>query len=382
MEKRFRLFVLGAGFSKAAGLPLANELWAEVRKRARLLDGRAARFARDLRSYIEFKRRTEGIEFNDNDVPFEAFMEYLDLEHFLGMRGSDTWSDDGNETTILVKHLISQILVERLLALPEIPSAYLEFARRLQPDDIVFTFNYDTLLERACDAVGTPYRLSLTTYSEVVGDSCTVARDEAVSILKVHGSIDWFSRRHFDEMTVITARFGGKPASHPIFSNSEELDVVPVVAGAVHPSDPMRSVYRVRNLPALHGKQTLFHATPHILPPSPAKFVYGPRMNNYWDGIDKAGVLNFGMAIIGYSLPDEDRYAKQILYELITNYQTQYWGKEVFGIIKTPVVLVDLFDGPESRKSYKRRYQFVDWERCHLFGEGFNFDKLDDIFIR
>jgi hypothetical protein len=381
MEKKFRLFILGAGFSRGAGLPLAHELWSEVRRRASRLEGRAGKFGRDIQSYIEFRRRTEGLHLSEDDIPFEQFMEFLDLEHFLGLRGKDTWSDDGNETTIVVKHLISQIIIELLIALPAIPVAYLEFARRLRPDDIVFTFNYDTLLERACDEVGTTYRLSLTTYGEVEGDFGTVdSTDEAVRILKVHGSVDWFSRRHVDEVAAATRRFKAEPPHHPIFSNQQELDVVPVVAGAVHPSDPMRSVFRARNLEALRTKQALFHATPHMLPPSPAKFVYGPQMNDYWRGIDNAGILNFGMAIIGYSLPEEDRYAKQILYRLVDNYQTQYWGKEVLGSVKTPLVMVDLFDGTDQRDAYMRRYQFVDWNRCTLVGNGFEPATLQDIF--
>ncbi len=38
---RFAVFVLGAGFSRSAGLPLAPELWKEVRRRAELMTGRA-----------------------------------------------------------------------------------------------------------------------------------------------------------------------------------------------------------------------------------------------------------------------------------------------------------------------------------------------------
>ena len=88
-------------------------------------------------------------------------MAYLDVEHHLSLRGSDTWSDDGNETTIVTKYLIAQILMRHTLSLKCVPELYTEFARRLDPSDTVITFNYDTMLERALDLSA-----SLTAYLE------------------------------------------------------------------------------------------------------------------------------------------------------------------------------------------------------------------------
>ena len=55
-------------------------------------------------------------------------MGFLDVEHFLGLRGSDTWSDDGNEGTVVAKTLIGQILADCLDRLNAIPELYLKFA--------------------------------------------------------------------------------------------------------------------------------------------------------------------------------------------------------------------------------------------------------------
>src|ERR1700722_17915065 len=148
--KRYGIYILGAGFSRPAGLPLANELWPEIRNRAKATNGRADRhFKKDLQDYIDYKRACDGEILSPDDVPFEEFIAYLDVEHYLGLRGSDTWSSDGNETQILVKTLISEILTERTPQKGCIPELYLEFARLLKPMDVVITFNYDVLLERA-----------------------------------------------------------------------------------------------------------------------------------------------------------------------------------------------------------------------------------------
>src|SRR5262249_20275684 len=69
--------------------------------------------------------------------------------------------------TIVTKFLIGSILARFLNSLTDVPELYLEFARRLDPSDTVITFNYDSLLERALDTVGKPYRLIPTRYKSV-----------------------------------------------------------------------------------------------------------------------------------------------------------------------------------------------------------------------
>jgi len=111
-EKKYRIIILGAGFSKPAGLPLANELWAEILRRSGSLWGRAEKFLEDLDDYIQFRRDCDGIELTRETVNFEEFLGFLDIEHYLGLRGSDTWSRDGNEGQVVVKTLIGEILID------------------------------------------------------------------------------------------------------------------------------------------------------------------------------------------------------------------------------------------------------------------------------
>src|SRR5262249_40253418 len=170
-SRRHALYILGAGFSAAAGLPLADELWREVCRRAMPLTGRLGQFREDLDYYIEFKECCDGVKLSREDVNFEEFLGFLDVEHHLLLRGKDTWSDDGNESQLIVKTLIGQILTERTPQGNAIPQLYLDFADKLQPGDRVITFNYDILLERACEAVFKPYRLALMRYADVNGRS-------------------------------------------------------------------------------------------------------------------------------------------------------------------------------------------------------------------
>lgn len=190
------LYILGAGFSRPAGLPLGTELWSELLHRGLSMGGRASKFRRDLEHYIKFKWHCDGEKLTPETVDFEAFLGFLDVEHYLGLRGSDTWSYDGNEGQIVTKILLGQILTERTPSTGNIPSLYISFAKALRPYDTIITFNYDILLERALEAAQVPYRLFPDRFESVSKFSATGdPREETeVVVLKMHGSVDWFVR--------------------------------------------------------------------------------------------------------------------------------------------------------------------------------------------
>src|SRR5687768_14117351 len=141
----FRLIVLGAGFSKPAGLPLAADLFREVRNRVKQLQGADNRLERDLEYYLDYLRNTEGFNGSTADIDIERFLSFLDVEHYLGLKGSDTFSSDGNETQLIVRHSIGYILLDRTPK--NIPELYKHFASKLTASDYILTFNYDTILE-------------------------------------------------------------------------------------------------------------------------------------------------------------------------------------------------------------------------------------------
>lgn len=110
----------------------------------------------------------------------------------------DTWSKDGNEGTIVTKYLIGKILARHTSQLKEIPNLYLEFAKRLEPNDTVITFNYDTLLENALDAIGNPLRLSRTPkriFDILQKSEPTLDIEDAFSVLEEF--YEWFHRDVF-----------------------------------------------------------------------------------------------------------------------------------------------------------------------------------------
>ena len=382
LKPAYRFFILGAGFSQPAGLPLAGELWAEVYKRQR------NNISHALNHYIRFKEECDGQTVNPEEeiFDFEEFIGFLDIEHFLWLEGGDTMSDEGNAEQLAIRQEIGRVLSERTPAPGKIPSIYLDFARELKPHDYVLTFNYDTLLERALDEVGQKYRLFPFRYSEVDdigGIGCTTESSE-VTVSKMHGSVDWFSREGHDKSVAIC---GGKLPSnqaHPMFGRDNmgagaKYQVVRLLEGCHFKDDPLRHLWRLRKAADTLSFYRSDHSgvAPSLLPPSTAKFIYLGGLLPLWHGLNKAGGYNLGMVFIGYSLPPHDNYAKQPLFTMAKNYQGVYWEESFIVGRKSPVVLIDRRLGKKSREEYRRRYGFVDPEKARFHFSGFDSEAVD-----
>lgn len=343
------------------------------------MSGRAEKFKEDIDAYLRFRHDCDAVEQAADDIDFEEFMGFLDVEFYLNVRGSQTWSDDGNETQVLVKTLIGQILSEQTPRPAEVPDLYLRFAHGLQPNDTIVTFNYDTLMERSLTRVGKPFRLFPSRYREVgIGTAEVDDSVEEIRLYKVHGSIDWFDRSRYKDLEDrCTSRGLGKPY-HAVF-NRPDIRLAPLVDGPRLPDDPMQEMHRVINIETLYSSIRPFEAAPWLLNPSAMKLLFAARVKDFWGYIARDGLANLGIVIIGYSLPPHDEYARQMLYRLITNYQSAHWQKES-GFDKAALVLIDFRESEAAREDLRSRYRFVDWSRTHCYFSGFNEEVLPALF--
>jgi hypothetical protein len=382
--QKFAIYILGAGFSKPAGLPLACDLWDEVRRRALSLSGRASFFRDDLETYIEYRKKCDGKGLAFEEVDLEEFMAFLDIEFHLGLRGKETWSSEGNEAQVVVKTLIGEILAERMPA--SIPEQYLAFARLLQPNDYVLTFNYDVLLERALESAKIPYRLYPDRLKpNPLGKGMLVDDTKReVIVLKLHGSIDWFDRTSYSQLEENRMKQGLPPGgSDLVFQDRHRFGAIPLLEGPRFPDDPLRQMYRIREIEHLYKSRPLFLATPSLLNPSSMKILYSQMVRDFWWGLGYAGEVNFRMAIIGFSLPPQDEYARQALYRIVKNYQSISWDKtwDSAGHRKAPLLLVDFRSSAEEEQAFRQRYAFVDWSKAQTCLSGFN-DKALELIER
>ncbi|KXS32992.1 MAG: Uncharacterized protein AWT59_0919 [Candidatus Gallionella acididurans] len=376
-----RIFVLGAGFSALARLPLATELFSEVRSHIEHLYGRETKFHRDIARYIKYRKICDGIALQEASIDLEEFMSFLDIEHFLELRGSDTWSQEGNESQLMIRKAIGQVIHERTPPSDQLPAAYYEFAERLTARDMVLTFNYDILLERALDHIGKPYRLYPFRFKSI-GRQLNVVDDdiEEVTILKLHGSVDWFNDRQFLESKASLHEI--VPTSvpiHSVFDNPARYSAKSIVEGPRPDDDPLLHIHKIRDADAYYRDGSGFDA-PFILSPSHVKFVYAEPLLSFWNGMGRGGGLNLGISVIGFSLPKHDEYIRVGLYQMISNYQHSWWNEKIDVYLKDNVRLVDFRRDDAGINEFKTRYSFVDPNRAEFFFDGFNSDAVKFLF--
>ena len=172
-----RLFILGAGFSKPAGLPLATELFNQL--------GQIHSLKQDIQDWKKL--------YPNEKVDLERVLAFSHRKHYLGLEGSNVMFAHGSTANVFANREIQKILTLDMHI--DIPQLYRKFALQLTPFDTVFTFNYDTLLEQVLDDIGKPYTLTPEWWLEDFSSD-----QKYVDILKLHGSIDWYDRNYHDLM--------------------------------------------------------------------------------------------------------------------------------------------------------------------------------------
>ena len=355
-----RLFLLGAGFSKPAGLPLAAEL-------VPLILDVGDRYLSTEDGYNHLRNAVEGYkEYLEETNPgcafdLESFGAWLDWEHVLRLKGSDTFSEHGNEAGLQLRWAIGKVLFDRFPT--EIPDLYLEFAGRLTTRDRVLTLNYDLLLERALEAVGLPYRRFPGRFSEVHEFSATWDSDqpEELVISKLHGSIDW-------------TYFSGQ-------ASDEALRLQPLAEGPRPDGDGLTRVAVIppQALPHYYAERNFWWRNPTLLmPPSTAKPLAGSPLIPLWDGVGLYAYTLGGFTVIGCSLAPGDPYVLQLVHHIATDYA--YNRPREMRWPQARMKLVDYRATKRGRNDFMRRYRFMTSEHTDVLLDGLTVESLDRIF--
>jgi len=170
-----RLFVLGAGFSAAAGIPMTGTL----------LRGAMERFQAEspglfprINGYIRTCFRLgDDAEPDYRTLSLSEICTFLHYQELREYGGGERWSDAGSGENLALQYFIAKEVALRTPSLADIPELYRRFAQQLHPRDIVISFNWDTLLEIALEAVGKRYAYEIS--------------DDRIAIFKLHGSVNW-----------------------------------------------------------------------------------------------------------------------------------------------------------------------------------------------
>lgn len=381
----FNIFILGAGFSKRAGVPLGAELFKEVLSEAKSVNLYENILRPDIERYLEYYNKLNKGSITENEINFEEFISYLDIENFLKLKGKNTWSDKGERSQIAIRNLIAKIIYQRTSSINQGDlSIYETFVKKLKPRDIIITFNYDTIIEKCLEKQGMPYRLFLDRLSSVgnnmgIGDNSDRAEGEII-LLKMHGSIDWFNIEEYDKQYNYFKKdkYFQLP-QHIIFSDPLKFDLTKIIDGPYFEDSLLNRIYRVRkDLYTYFLSNSFVFEQPLILVPSFNKIVYINPLKEFWYSFYAAGVYNQTVAIIGFSLPGHDDYMKQGICTLIDNFQNDHSGEPL--LKKTKLKIVDYRKNEQDIQEFKNKYSFVNWNNTDCYFNGFDEKAIEMIF--
>lgn len=275
--KANRVFILGAGFSAAAGVPLTNELLKEA---LHLFSLECPGIYSRVENYAMESIGQESGSLNVDQLNFSelcTFLEFIELREY---GGGERWNQNGSREKLALRYYLAKTIVARTPKPSAVPSLYLEFAAQLHPRDFVISFNWDGLLEAALLAIGKPY-----TYDR--------SDENAITISKLHGSVNW----HLGE----PQRLDGNPPKLPW----KEMDFG---SGMME-----RSLYQVPDL--LEARcwsrfQPLSEVDPYLVLPGYGK-AFDVRANApLWYKPEFIFAFTHDVYIIGLSLAHDDFFVR------------------------------------------------------------------------
>lgn len=375
-ERPFRLFVIGAGFSVPAGLPLGDALLDSVVEAAKSLDG-GLWYDNIMRQDIERFERYLKATGDDDRVTLEGLISFLDIEHHLRLSGSDTYTSSGNRTQMVIRNLLAWVLWRRMQDMTSTQwGLYRAFVRQLCPQDVIITFNYDLVLERAMRDEGV--RFSLVPPWGPGWDNG--AADDCVTLLKLHGSIDWFDSQPVRDGREDAERQTGlfQAIEHKVFGDRSQYYGKELTRNK-RAASPLSKVYAIEDLDKyLAPPRNWVLEAPMVVSPSHHKIAYLPPLRDLWWGLGQSPGANFQMTIIGFSLPGHDAYLKQLVWHLVRSYHAFDFGPD--SPKKDPLRLVDYRPNEDSIAEFRSAYSFVEWTKAETWFDGFNMECLPFVY--
>jgi hypothetical protein len=365
----YRLFIIGAGFSKPAGYPIGTELLSQVREYVRLKFrhyGWEGPLEQEIQEWCNL--------YPDTPLSLESVIAYSHRKHFLGLIGSEERFSHGSFTVVAVRQAIQDILTSYSHA--TIPPLYIEFVKRLTPYDTVFTFNYDTLLEDSLELIGKPF--SLTPEWWLIEDDEKEYVSRFVDIIKLHGSIDWYDKNYHEETLGYAAQFGiTSPDRDPIFGDGNTIAYESLARGELKDGMGENLCSRIFRIPHHRNHvSTLvgaYNVVPFLLPPAFDKILGHDPIRDLWKNMHRTLDSYSDIIVIGYSMPVYDSYAYEALGQLIFNYQkggkTTYWEQR-----RAPVQIITY---SPSKKKVLNNLPFLKPKLTKIWRQGFSLESLN-----
>lgn len=286
-QRTRNVFFLGAGFSRALGLPNTAELLTEVHTLARL---RKLLIGRNLRDAYKYFYPEEASTFVPDVDFFSVLRAYEDVSG--GADGSPRFAGGFKHPGLLteLRFVVVRLLCERLRQIQIPPSGWPAIEEICRPGNIVITSNWDLFVEwyAACRNI----RLRL-------GGNL---HNSTLTLIKLHGSVDWTE-----------PRFRTPGYAGPDYAVLRELqNSIPPHVIKIRSPDMLR-VRAVENMSKSWQFIKARTRRPHMIMMAQGKTVDMEPIQSMWDDAYKALCAAKEVRIIGYSLPVDDVEIRTLL---------------------------------------------------------------------
>ncbi|MBX9586623.1 MAG: SIR2 family protein [Gammaproteobacteria bacterium] len=389
-EEPRKLFILGAGFSNPAGLPLGKELLNQIinivnSEKETIFDEYKGLFNAHLDNYIKYR------QIKIADINIEDFIEFIDYENFLNFFG-ELGDSRGNNQDI-IRFLIAKCLSEKQKEIKE-SDLYNQFVSELNENDIIISLNYDTILESLFKKFKKQYHLFP---SEYLGKyEINMKPPKSTMLLKVHGSINWFDYNEYSQLLEKDGNYRlslsaiSRLPSDFVFNNQHDKpnELTPLIPYGFKPDRETRlqDIYSISmddldryvkafNTPFERQNNKLPNALMHpvILSPAHSKLLYSNPIKDLFHGAYFYGRDISKIIIIGCGLPDYDRYIRQWIYGIKTKYFGMYKAK-------SNILVINYAETDSDKKSIKNNYSFLNNKNIDFVYDGFSISCLSKIF--
>lgn len=330
-----RVFLLGAGFSKAANFPLANELVSFIQNHLNTsMDTRDINFKKEFSDFL--KEISPPLKGN-----VELFFTYIDLALLNNSVGIFTRFASPQDLRLFRMNLSGAIVRAFDNASFELAKRcsnkelYWKFCEQLQDGDSVLTFNYDLVVEQALwlqrkwtylDGYG--FGKNINDFQAQFGGTypSDLPTKSLISVYKLHGSMGWI----YDD------------SSEQIF-----------LKGMSNYFDG-RLLYCEKSLPIIVGAQRDEGTT--LIEPSYIKQFNRKPLFDIWEKAFKALQQCSELTIIGYSIPEADSAAQAFLAAGVRSSQIT----SITVVDRSPMVF-DKFEILFKRKVDRKKMTFREW---------------------
>jgi hypothetical protein len=284
-----KVFFLGAGFSRALGLPNTAELLTEVH---RLAQARNLRIDNKLKDAYNFFYPEEATTFVPDVVDFFSVLRAYEDVSGSADGGTPRFRGGFKHPGLLteLRLAVVRLLCERLRQVPIPPTGgWPKLEQMFSPGNVVVTSNWDLFVEWYASQRGTRLRLG--------GD----LNNTTLTLIKLHGSIDWTEPRF---------RKPGYRISD--FAVLRELQNSSYTIHNITPDEMLR-IRAVENVNRSWQFINARTSRPHMIMMSQGKTVDMARMQSMWDDAYTALCAASELHIIGYSLPFDDVEIRTLL---------------------------------------------------------------------